>query len=96
VSAVATDVRPDLIDRLIELYCEWRTSCAEVQATYERFLGAASHDRAEAFAAYMAALDREQSACERYAGQIRLIQGRFSTPGRRVACPQTSRTDDAR
>ena len=96
MNAVGAHVRPDLIDRLIELYCEWRTSCAEVQAAYERFLRASSADRTVAFAAYMATLDREQSACELYAGQIRLIQGRFSTPIRQARCPQTSRTDDRR
>ena len=87
MNAVGAHVRPDLIDRLIELYCDWRTRCAEVQAAYEQFLGASSAGRAGAFAAYMAALDREQSACELYAGQIRLIQGRFITPKRTGALP---------
>jgi hypothetical protein len=43
---------------MIELYCEWRTGCAEVQAAYERFLDAWASDRAAALAAYTAALDR--------------------------------------
>jgi hypothetical protein len=67
-------VRPDLVDRLIELYCDWRTECAQVQAAYERFLGAEPDDRTLTFAAYAAALDREESACESYAAQIRLVQ----------------------
>lgn len=69
-----------LVDRLIELYCEWRTACGEVRAAYERFCRACASDRELAFAAYAAALDREQSACEDYAGQIHAIEsGRGNT-----------------
>lgn len=96
MSGVRVDIRPDLIDRLIELYCEWRTACAEVQTAYGRFLGASPADRSAAFAAYSAALDREESACDSYAAQIRLIQGRFTMRGRPLRRPQTSRTDDRR
>lgn len=74
VKALGAQVRPELVDRMIELYCDWRTSCAEVQAAYERFLDASPSDRVVRFAAYQAALDREQSACESYAEQIRLIE----------------------
>jgi hypothetical protein len=63
-------VRPDLIDRLIELYCEWREECAGVHAAYEHFSGAAADSRAMAFAAYTAALDREAAACQSYADQF--------------------------
>ena len=76
MSALGTRVHPDLVDRMIELYCDWRTGCAEVRAAYERFLDAPASDRAAAFAAYIAALDREQSACESYAEQVRLIEVR--------------------
>lgn len=74
MKALGAQVRPDLVDRLIELYCDWRTSCMEVQAAYERFSDASPSERAAAFAAYQAAVDREQSACESYAEQIRLIE----------------------
>ena len=70
-----------VVDRLIELYCDWRTACAEVRAAYERFCRACASDRALAFAAYAAALDREQSACEDYAGQIKAIESRRTKPG---------------
>ena len=63
-------VRPDLIDRLIELYCDWREECAEVHAAYERFSSVAADSRALAFAAYTAALDREASASRSYADQV--------------------------
>jgi len=65
-----------LVDRMIDLYCDWRTACAEVRAAYDRFCRACASDRALAFDAYAAALDREQSACENYAGQIHVIESR--------------------
>jgi hypothetical protein len=74
----AVDIHPDLVDRMIELYCDWRTACAAVWAAYERFGNASATDRARAFAAYIAALDREQSACESYAAHIRVIEGRLA------------------
>lgn len=75
-------VSPDLIDRLLALYCDWREECTEVQAAYERFSRASTPDRGLAFAAYTAALDREDSASEEYAAQVRLIAARSaSDPG---------------
>jgi hypothetical protein len=70
-----------LVDRLIELYCDWRTACAEVRAAYERSCRACASDRALAFAAYAAALDREESACEDYAGQIHVVESRHRNFG---------------
>jgi hypothetical protein len=63
-------VRPDAIDRLIELYCDWREECAGVQAAYERFSSAAADNRALAFAGYTAALDQEASASRSYEDQF--------------------------
>jgi hypothetical protein len=81
VNTRGAEVRPDLVDRMIELYCDWRSGCIEVQSAYERFREASSCDRASAFAAYTAALDREQSACESYAAQVRLIESRCTAAG---------------
>ena len=75
-------VRPELIDRMIELYCDWRTDSAEVQAAYDRFCGARAEDRSATFAVYRAALDREQRSCEAYAAQIRVIERRCADAGR--------------
>ena len=58
-----------LVDRLIELYCEWRSVCWEVRSAYEQFTAANADDRALAYAAYQAALDREESAAGAYAEQ---------------------------
>ena len=67
----------ELVDQLMDLYCDWRTRCSEVRMTYTRFVQAGGSDRASAFAAYTAALDREERACDSYAAQIRLIQARI-------------------
>jgi hypothetical protein len=75
---MSTEIRPDLVDRMIELYCDWRTACWDVRAAYDRFQEAEPSDRAVAFAAYTAALDREESACDAYAAQVQAIQSRYS------------------
>ena len=74
-------IRPELVDEMIDLYCDWRTASAEVQAAYDRFCDAQPSDRLLAFAAYTAALDREQIACDSYAAQIRVIEARCAEPG---------------
>ena len=76
-------IRPDLVDLLIDLYCDWRMECAEVRAAYARFSNAPPADRAVTFAAYAAALDREESACDAYAAQTRAIQTRSNDTGTR-------------
>jgi hypothetical protein len=71
--AVRTRIRPDLVDQLMDLYCDWREECAEVRSAYERFGSAPKCDRALAFAAFGAALDREGTASEAYAEHFRLL-----------------------
>ncbi|HYB28183.1 MAG TPA: hypothetical protein VEF89_16325 [Solirubrobacteraceae bacterium] len=73
MKAVDSQIRPDLIDTMMDLYCEWRTECKAVQAAWEWASRAAPCDRTAAFAAYTAALDREESACQAYAAHIRRI-----------------------
>ena len=78
---MSTEIRTDLVDRLMELYCDWRTRCWDVRNAYDQFLDASAPDRAVAYAAYTAALDQEESACESYAGHIRAIQSRYPDAG---------------
>ena len=73
MSSGAVAIQPDLVDLMMDLYCDWRTECAQVRAAYERFSSAAPSDRALAFAGYTAALDQEQAAGEAYAEQLSLI-----------------------
>jgi Holliday junction resolvasome RuvABC endonuclease subunit len=56
-----------LIDDLSDAYTEWRAESAAVESAYGRWSIAASADAAYAFAAYMAALDREEFAAAEYA-----------------------------
>jgi hypothetical protein len=72
--APTVEIDPNLVDRLIELYCDWRVAHAQVAGAYQRFCAASVIDRTLAFAAYGAALDREQCACEAYAAHIRRVQ----------------------
>jgi hypothetical protein len=58
-------------DALIELYVDWREECVAVRAAYERWRAAERDDRAAAFAAYSAALDREELAGNIYAELVR-------------------------
>ncbi len=82
MSSGAVTVRPDLVDLLMDLYCDWRTECAEVQAAYERFSLAPAADRDLAFGGYLAALDREESAGDAYAEQLRLITSHIGAESR--------------
>jgi hypothetical protein len=56
-----------LIDDLSDAYMEWRAESAAVEAAYGRWSIADSADAANAFAVYLAALDREELAAGEYA-----------------------------
>jgi hypothetical protein len=73
LTAIESQVPADQVDRLIELYCEWRIEASIVRGAYGRFSDADAADRTLAFAAYLAALDRERAASDAYAEQIRLV-----------------------
>ncbi len=76
---MTADTRPELTDHLIGSYSDWRMQCLDVRAAYEHFTVAPASDRALAFAAYRAALDREESAADAYAEQVRQV-GRAASP----------------
>jgi hypothetical protein len=73
VTSGTVAVRPDLVDLMMDLYCDWRTECEQVRAAYERFCNASPSDRVLAFAGYTSALDQEEAACEAYAEQLELV-----------------------
>jgi hypothetical protein len=64
---VNTQIRPELIDHLMEMYVEWREECIGLRTAYERWLSVPVGERDRAFAAYRAALDREEQASAVYA-----------------------------
>lgn len=92
MTSPTAQIHPELVDRVIELYCDWLTSCAEVRAAYEYWRDAPRSERSAAYAVYGAALDREQSACDSYAAQIRLVQARFTDAGAAAHVRTVSRT----
>lgn len=76
MSSTASRIRPEEADELIALYCDWREECALVQASYDRFAASNASDRVLAFAAFAAALEREESAARAYADHISVITSR--------------------
>jgi hypothetical protein len=55
-----------LADEAFECYLAWRSECAVLEAAYRAWLRASRSDAALAYAAYAAALDREECAAGRY------------------------------
>jgi hypothetical protein len=67
------EVEPRLADDFVERYLCWREECAGVEIAYGRWRGVPQRDRTLAFAAYRAALDREEHAARVFgesAGQL--------------------------
>jgi len=54
------------VDAYIESYVEWREECGHLQYAYQRWTGSGRLERDLAFAAYRAALDREEKAARAY------------------------------
>jgi hypothetical protein len=59
-------VRDRLADKAFQLYLDWRDECSAVEAAYRRWRTAARTETRFAFAAYTAALDREECAAVHY------------------------------
>ena len=66
--------RASIVDALTDGYVDWREECFAVSAAYRRWSEADVNDRADAFAAYSAALDREERACDIYAEVVRNVR----------------------
>ena len=60
-------IQERLVGDVMEAYADWREESMSVGEAYGRWAGAPVADAPLAFAAYVAALDREQRAEERYA-----------------------------
>jgi hypothetical protein len=58
--------RHALADEAMERYVEWREECAAVEDAYTNWSSAAAGEAELPYAAYGAALDREQSAAALY------------------------------
>ena len=57
---------PQVVDALVEGYVAWREESASASESYKSFSRASGRDRSAAYAAYLAALDREEAAARGY------------------------------
>jgi hypothetical protein len=64
--ALRGPLRP-LTDELVDLYLDWREEAAAVADAYASWAGAPAGEEGRCFAAYTAALDREEAAPRNYA-----------------------------
>jgi hypothetical protein len=76
-----------IIDAMMDRYVGWREECAAVEKTYRDWLGARREDRTAAFAAYSAALDREEYAAGAYRLLVEDAERHVST----IASPTAAR-----
>jgi hypothetical protein len=67
---MGNSIRDTVIDDVMEAYVDWREESEEVESAYRRWTTAPPTDVALAFAAYVAALDREDRASIFYAEVI--------------------------
>ncbi len=63
----------ELVDELMDAYVDWREECVALDQAYARWSSVPLDDRNVAFAAYTAALDREEQASSVYAERTHLV-----------------------
>jgi hypothetical protein len=73
VSRQARELNAAVGDALVDRYVDWREECSAVRVAYERWYQSDRRDSATAFAAYGAALDREERAGDAYAELVRRV-----------------------
>jgi hypothetical protein len=66
-------VSEQLIDEAVDAYVEWREECVEVRDAYRRWSTAPVSHVTNAFHEYVAALNNEEHAANRYAQLIRRV-----------------------
>ena len=71
------NTRPNPGTDLMDVYVDWREESAALEESYGRWSIASDADRALAFTAYKAALEREEQAAIVYRNHLR----RNSSPG---------------
>lgn len=70
------DTDRTLIDQLMVMcvFREWNQAAADVSVAYSRYSDAGPADRTSAFAAYDAALDREEAAARAYQDRVESLE----------------------
>jgi hypothetical protein len=66
-------VQADAVDYAVDAYVRWREECAGAREAYRRWSSAPTADRMLACCAYIAALDREETAARVYAYAMRRL-----------------------
>ena len=66
-----------LVDELLGYYIDWRHDAAAAAEAYSVWSTASRDDEALRFAAYIAALDQEESSALRYALVLREVESAF-------------------
>jgi len=71
-----------LVDELLAYYIDWRRDAAAVTTAYREWSAASGAEGPLRFAAYMEALDQEQSSADRYAVVLSEVERalEFETP----------------
>ncbi len=85
---------PALVDHVLATYVEWRQTTDAVADTYGRWCVAPAVEEAARFAAYLAALDQEQTAAGVYAESISELERRLWTRTRLGALSLARRPAD--
>ena len=70
---MASRLRSELVDELMDAYVDWREECNALRDAYDRWSTASPDERSLAFVAYSAALDREEQASAVYAKHLNAI-----------------------
>lgn len=70
VADTDTAARRRSVDLLLALYVSWREECLAVRLAYQGWIEQDGGQDGTAYAAYLAALDREEAAAHAYADQI--------------------------
>jgi muconolactone D-isomerase len=85
-----SSVSEPLIDDAVDAYVEWREECVEVRDAYRRWSTAPVSHVTNAFHEYVAALNNEEHAANRYAQLIRRVASRHPS-GRRTSATSGTR-----
>jgi hypothetical protein len=89
-SIESTALHQQAVDDTISAYVDWREESMGVWTAYSWWARVTPSEAADAYAAYRAALDREQAAAEVYRGLIgrvsRLVRARLDNP---PTCPSS-------
>jgi hypothetical protein len=91
--------REQAVDRLVAAYVDWREELIAARDTYSRCKMTRGHTARHAFAAYFAALDREERAAAEYAACVEQVcalgspnrDSNASGPGRCASVEANSR-----